>query len=260
MSESPLIESAGEGIIGLDCRGLFTFLNPAAAHLLGYRPEECIGTHHHSLVHHRFPDGTEYLPDHCPLMRVLNDGSPCSVDDEVFWRRDGTSFAIEYSAHPVRNDEGYVVGAVVIFRDITARKNAEGNLVQLLQRYETLLSSLDAIVWESDSTTFAVTYASSGFERLLGYPKEQWLSHQLSWQDLIHPDDLGKTLRMRMQVVTARRSQVLEYRLRAADGRILWVCDYVSAVQDGRHGTKITGVIVKVTEQKRLRPAFKARE
>ncbi|MEW6545030.1 MAG: PAS domain S-box protein [Nitrospirota bacterium] len=259
MPELPLLEWAGEGIIGFDGHGSFTFLNQAAMELLGYRLEEVLGADHHSLIHCHLPDGTEYPLDACPLLRILRDGTPCSVDDEVFWRRDGSAFPVEYSGHPVRDHEGRVTGAVVIFRDITARKNAEAELIRFLRRYETLLSSLDAIVWEADPTSFAMTYASAAYERLLGYPREPWLHHRLSWEDLIHPDDLGDTLRIRRQVVTTRRSRVAEYRMRAANGRVLRVRDYISAVKEGGRTVKMTGVIVEVTEPTRWRRGIKVR-
>ncbi|MGH2676007.1 MAG: ATP-binding protein, partial [Actinomycetota bacterium] len=79
------------------------------------------------VLHHSRPDGSPYLLDDCPIYQAFRDGVTRRVDDEVFWRRDGSSFPVEYTSTPIR-DEGRLVGAVVTFGDITARKHAEDTL------------------------------------------------------------------------------------------------------------------------------------
>jgi len=119
-----ILEFAGEGIIGVDANGRMNFVNPAAVQLLGYSKEELNGQSLHTLVHHSYPDGSPYPKERCPMYKSYTYGTVNQVDNEVLWRRDGTSFPVVYSSTPVRKG-GSVVGGVVTFRDITLRKQAE---------------------------------------------------------------------------------------------------------------------------------------
>ena len=130
---SQLLESTGEGIFGIDMHGLCTFINRAGADQLGYLPAEVLGYNMHELAHHTHGDGAQcgqHYPEHlCPIFNAFRNGLPCRIDTEYFWRRNGTSFAVEYSSYPIM--EGDVVqGAVVTFADISARRRAEDALKQ----------------------------------------------------------------------------------------------------------------------------------
>jgi PAS domain S-box-containing protein len=122
-----ILNSAGEGIYGLDIEGRTTFVNPTACKILGYTEEELLGTGQHIMVHHSYADGTHYPKDKCPIYAAFRDGKVHHESEEVFWKKDGSSFPVEYISKPII-DLGKVVGAVVTFTDITARKNAEKEL------------------------------------------------------------------------------------------------------------------------------------
>ena len=128
-----ILFGAGEGIFGLDMAGRFTFVNPATAQLLGWVPDELISHPHHELCHHTKPDDSPYPEDECPIHRALGKEMLQRRVDEVFWRKDGTSFPVEYVAAPMwEGDE--VVGAVVVFSDITERLRAEEDR-RMLERH-----------------------------------------------------------------------------------------------------------------------------
>ncbi len=95
-----VLESAGEGIYGLDTEGKATFVNPAAERMTGYTAKEMIGHCQHKLVHHTKPDGTVYIDKECPIYAAVKDGKVHTVSNEVFWRKDGTSFPVELRRHP----------------------------------------------------------------------------------------------------------------------------------------------------------------
>ena len=116
-----LLESTAEGIFGVDRGGRITFVNPAGAAMLGFAPEELVGRGAHEAVHSRRADGSPYPEAECRMVRALERGEPCRVDDELLWRKDGTGLPVEYRATPMRKG-GEVVGAVVSFTDITERK------------------------------------------------------------------------------------------------------------------------------------------
>jgi PAS domain S-box-containing protein len=119
-----ILRTAAEGIFGLDRDGRTMFANPAAIRATGYTRQEIIGQHQHSLIHHSRGDGTPYPSEECPIYRSLTEGVPSRGADEVFWRKDGTSFPIEYTSAAIREADE-IVGAVVTFRDITDRLEAE---------------------------------------------------------------------------------------------------------------------------------------
>jgi PAS domain S-box-containing protein len=96
-----LLESTGEGIFGIDMDGRCTFVNRAAAQMLGWRTEEVLGRNMHELIHHSHADGRHYPECDCPIFNAFRRGLPCRIDDEVLWRADGSSFPAEYSSYPV---------------------------------------------------------------------------------------------------------------------------------------------------------------
>lgn len=126
---SQLLESTGEGIFGIDMQGCCTFINRAGAAQLGWRPGELLGKNMHELAHHTHAGGAHY-PEHvCPIFNAFRKGLPCRIDTELFWRKNGSAFAVEYSSYPIV-EAGGVQGAVVTFVDISARRQTEDALRQ----------------------------------------------------------------------------------------------------------------------------------
>jgi two-component system, sensor histidine kinase and response regulator len=120
-----LLDSAPEAIYGLDLKGNGTFCNPAFLRLTGYADSaEVLGKNVHDLVHHTKPDGTPYPVEECHIFEAFRCGRGTHVDNEVLWRKDGTSFAAEYWSRPMHSGER-VIGTVVTFVDITERKRVE---------------------------------------------------------------------------------------------------------------------------------------
>jgi PAS domain S-box-containing protein len=123
-----LLDSAAEGICGLDIEGRCTFCNPAALRLLGYRQEgELLGSNIHEMIHHTRPDGSPYPREDCRVCRVFDNAEGLHVEDEVLWRSDGSSFPAEYWSYPMHKG-GRLIGAVVSLLNIAERKEAERKL------------------------------------------------------------------------------------------------------------------------------------
>jgi formate hydrogenlyase transcriptional activator len=137
-----ILRAAGEGIYGVNAEGKTTFVNPAAERMLGWKAEELVGRDMHSLVHHTHPDGSHYHAEECPIYGAFRDGAVHQVDSEVFWRKDGTKFWVEYTSTPIR-ERGNVVGAVIVFRDVTQRKEADEKLRAALAEVDLLRERLE---------------------------------------------------------------------------------------------------------------------
>jgi two-component system, OmpR family, sensor histidine kinase VicK len=126
-SES-VLESVGDGIYGIDLEGKVTVVNPAAAQMLGYKPEELLGRNLHAIIRHSRADGTPYTEENSPIRKSLTNMNTVRVSDEIFWRKDGTSFPVEYIARPQIETHSLesgglkTVGVVVAFTDTTERR------------------------------------------------------------------------------------------------------------------------------------------
>ena len=119
-----ILNSAAEGIYGIDREGVCTIVNAAAARLTGYSLDQLLGSKIHDLVQHTRADGSPYPGSECKAMLAMERGEPIEASDEVYWRKDGTSFPVEYSVVPIR-EGAVIIGAVLSFRDITDRRAIE---------------------------------------------------------------------------------------------------------------------------------------
>ncbi len=127
-----LLDSTNEGIYGIDSEGRCTFLNRAGSQMLGYTRYEVLGRNMHRFIHHSRADSTPYPEVECPIFRTRSEGEGIRAEDEVFWRKDGSSFPVEVTSSPIVQN-GERRGAVVTFSDITHRKQQE---VRMLAQYD----------------------------------------------------------------------------------------------------------------------------
>jgi PAS domain S-box-containing protein len=169
-TQETILNTIGEGIYWIDVEGKIRFANPAAATLLGWTPAEMIGKSAHALMHHTHVDGSAYPVAACPVYAMLRDGTPRRLDNEVFWRKDGTPFAVEYASTPVFDEAGSISGAVVVFTNIADRKAIEAQQVQA-QRLESIGQLAAGIAHEINTPTQYVSdnvvFLQSHFEHLL---------------------------------------------------------------------------------------------
>jgi len=120
-----ILNSAGEGIFGLDTEGRGVFVNPSAADMLGFAPEELIGQQIHLLTHHAHAHDTPDEVEDCPIHQTLHDGQPHQTAEAIFWRKDGTPFPVKYTSTPIWDESAQLAGVVITFNDITEHLRAE---------------------------------------------------------------------------------------------------------------------------------------
>jgi PAS domain S-box-containing protein len=221
-----LLDSTGEGIFGIDMAGLCTFINRAGARLLGREAAEVLGCNMHELTHHSHPDGRHYPVQDCPIFNAFRQAQPCRIDDEVFWRRDGTAFAVEYSSYPIL-DGTRVRGAVVTFVDITERRRAAQALQQsrdeLEQRVSERTRELSAALgqlrelaaWsekvrEDERTRIAREVHDELGSLLVALKMDvNWLDKRLGEQEA-RPPEAAQDMRTRMRAKCQNMSRLIE--------------------------------------------------
>ncbi len=137
-----ILDAAGEGIYGIDKHGNTTFGNAAATQILGWRTEDILGKSTHDVHHHSHADGSPYPREECPIYAAIRDGKVHHEQDEVFWHTNGQPVPVEYTSTPILRD-GQLDGAVVVFRDISARKAIEREREQAFAEIRALKEQLE---------------------------------------------------------------------------------------------------------------------
>ncbi|MFA6411938.1 MAG: PAS domain S-box protein [Syntrophales bacterium] len=168
-----ILESVGDGIYGVDLNGAVTFANPSAVRITGYEISDLVGRDQHAMLHHTKADGSPCSVEDCQIHRTLGDGKIRQVGDELFWRKDGSFFPVEYVVTPmIENNRS--TGAVVVFKDITVRKRAEDELRLSEERYRTILRDIEDGYHEVDLAGSFTSFNES-FRKIMGYCQAELL-------------------------------------------------------------------------------------
>jgi PAS domain S-box-containing protein len=137
-----LLSAVGDGIYSINSAGLATYVNPAAARMLGWEVDQMIGKNIHRIHHHSHADGSHYPVEDCPIYKAVHDGLVHEGQQEVFWRRDGSMFPVEFTSTPVISG-GSIIGSVVVFRDITERQMTQQRLQSAMEELRELKQRLE---------------------------------------------------------------------------------------------------------------------
>lgn len=230
-----VLQSAGEGIYGVDRVGRVVFVNAAALAMTGFTRAEFLASNAHDLIHHTREDGCGYPVADCPIYRTARDGVARAAGDDVFWRKDGDSFPVEYVAAPLRDGEDEAnppVGAVVVFRDVTEARRIRRELESSLRKWEAVLAGSPVGIVVVDAARRMIR-VNGYLTDMLGYREEDMLGRSTR---LVLPDDESFARLMDDAYPLLRRGETYraEMELRRADGRLVWA--------------SITGSLVDVTD------------
>ena len=247
-----LLNSTAEAICGLDREGKSTFVNRACLRLLGHSTnDELIGKNIHHLIHHAYPGGSPYPVEECPIFQAFRKGEYIHIDDEVLWRKDGTSFSAEYWSYPiVQNDQ--ILGAVVTFIDITERKRTEEALKKSEKKYRTLFEDYrDAIYIVTRDGEFVDV--NQAMVELFGYKKEEMMG--INMIELYRNPDEGPRILGELEKKGSLKDYEIKFKKK--EGKEI-DCLITVTAKKGDDGSIIgyQGMIRDITKQKKLEAQF----
>jgi PAS domain S-box-containing protein len=256
-----ILESAGEGIFGLDLNGNHTFVNQAAAKLLGFNVNELVGKFSHAIWHYSLPTGESYPCEDCHIYATLQDGTSHS-GEEYFWRKDGSGFPVDFSTTPILENEK-VIGAVVIFRDITERKQAEETIRESEEKFR-LIAENTADTIAAYDLDLHCTFVSPSILKLRGYTAKETIAQSLD--QILTPSSLQKVKKVfASQMVLENspnadpsRTVILELEQYCKNGSTIWVELSTSFIRDAK--LKPTGVLTitrDISERKKMESAIR---
>ena len=250
-----LIDCTEEGFYSVDREGVTIMCNTAFLKMLGFeREEDAIGRKLHDVIHGCHPDGSHYHAGDCPIYQAAQYGKPALVDDELFFRVDGTGFPVEYRARPVWKD-GQLAGAACTFVDLTQRRRTEKALQDSEAHLRSLFDQTGAGFCELDLKG-RIIRVNGRFCAIAGRSSEELLARDM--RDITHADDLALNLPLLERAATFGEPFEIEKRYLRPDGGIVWVSNTVSPIRslDGSIGS-LLAVCVDISERKRAEEALR---
>ncbi len=250
-----LLMSTSEGIYGVDLDGNCTFANRACLDLLGYaQSEDLVGRNIHALISHTRADGAPYPSTDCRILQAARDERPLRMDDDILWRSDGSSFPVQYSSAPVRM-WGRVVGLVVTFSDITARKQAEASLRRSELSYRRLMEQASDAILVSDANSGVILEANRKAAGLLGRPEGEIVG--LTQNSLHPPAHRERYQSLFRDAVLGRESPFKDIFLVHRDGHQIPVEVHMALVDLG-DSRVVQGIFRDITRRQEQEQALRA--
>jgi two-component system cell cycle sensor histidine kinase/response regulator CckA len=244
---SSTFESILDGVISTDRNGTVTMMNTAAEALTGWKKQEGCGRPLTEVFN------VSMNPMHGGSLTDTLVGSSIARGVREYANltaKDGTSIPVQYSSAMVRDQLKNLEGFVLIFRNVTAQRRLEEALNASRRKYKQLVNSIDGIIWEAEPHTGRFLFVSSQAERILGYSVRHWINDPRFWAEHIHAQDRSTVLAIRANRIQAGRDYECEYRMIAADGRVVWVRDVVRMMSEDAGPPRLRGFMVNITLRK----------
>jgi len=254
-----ILDSTAEGIYGVDLDGLCTLINTAALRILGFSSgDEVLGKNFHALCHHTGPDGSPIPPEACRIL-CFRDGYAAHVDDEIFWRKDGFSFPVEYWSHPIIR-AGEITGCVVTFIDVTQRRAFERAIRESEQRFRAVFEGSEIGIAITDPKDGHMT-VNPAYRRMLDCTEEEMQSIRI-FEQLTHPEDLADDIQQFQKLASGKLDRLhIDKRYILRNGRLVWVSLELSVLRDAVGNPRfILGLAADITERKRAEEKLRASE
>jgi len=229
-----IAENTTSALFMTDERGVCTYANAAAVAMTGYSAAELRATPFHDLLHHHRADGSPYPAEECPLVAARTTGAALRGHEDRFFRKDGSSFPVLYSASPI-TEAGKPTSMVLEVRDVTEERAVQEALRASVARARTLANAMPQLVWVANDAA-EVDYYSERVREYDGTVTNP--EGRLQWQPMLHPDDLATTASAWQAAVQSGTNYSCEHRLLMADGRYRWHLSRAVPVTDPTTGVR----------------------
>jgi PAS domain S-box-containing protein len=251
-----IFDNATEGLFQTSADGKPLTVNPAFARILGYDSTEDMLATVTDVVAQIYVNPEDRLE----AGRLQEEHGTIEGFEFESFRKDGEKIWLSLNRRCVRNHSGNVIYFEGSVEDITARRTIEDETRTARQQYESLVHTIDGIVWELDVQTLSFTFVSNQSERILGYTPEQWLNDSNFWTDHLHPDDRISAVEFFRHAASRRTDLEFDYRMIAADGRVVWLRDMLTADDTNPALPHLRGIMVDITERKLAEDLLKKSE
>ncbi|MCG9793589.1 PAS domain S-box protein [Flavobacterium algicola] len=227
--------------------GKFIAINHKFASLLGYTPKEMKSKNFMEITH---PEDLKNDMEH--LDRLVQGNINKYSIEKRYYKKNGKIIWVKLTVSYLTTLEGEKSSFMAIVENISKRKVAEKKSKIYQQRIESLINTIDGIVWECNSDTFNFTFISQKVEMILGYTSEEWLSTPNFWETHIHPDDKFSTLNYCNEKTRSRVDHDFEYRMIAKDGSVVWLRDIVNVIRENNTVKSLRGIMIDITKTKEI--------
>jgi len=251
-----LLDCTEEGFYSVDRDGVTIMCNAAFVKMLGFGHEsDAIGRKLHDVIHHSHPDGSRYPVVDCPIYRAARDGIPAHVQDEMFYRVDGSAFPVEYRARPVWQD-GQLQGAVCTFVDLSDRRRTERALRESEAHLQSLFDQSAGGICETDLEG-RIVRMNDRYCQIVGRTRDELLRCRM--QDLTHPDDVAANMVLFEKAVANGEPFEIEKRYVRPDGSLVWVNNTVNLIRAAEAGLRPTmlAICIDIGKRKRAEEALR---
>ncbi len=248
LQQQLILDSTGEAIYGVDMSGNCTFANPACIKVIGYKnADDLLGKNMHELIHHTHADGSLYPVEKCNIYQAHIQGIHTHADNEVFWRKDGTCFPVEYWSHPIIQDKT-IIGSVITFTDISERIASKESIILNEARLNEAQRLAKVGSWELDLLTGELIWSNEIFN-MFEIEQSKFKASYEAFLNVIHPDDRERVNTAYTNSLESRQPYEIVHRLKMRDGNIKYVrenCE--SYFDDTNKPVRSVGTVQDITE------------
>lgn len=247
-----IFDNAAIGIARINSKtGNFLEVNQYLCNYLGYDEEELMQEKIKSVIYHEDLDEDRIL-----FKKLLNGEIRQFNGEKRYLNKNGNLTWGNVMITPLWNQGEEPSNHILIVEDVTQRKIEEKNLIDSQKRIESLINTIDGIVWEGNLDSHECIFVSKKVEDILGYSVEEWMSSVSFWRDHLHPEDRDRMLAYVKKVLPDTNQHVEEYRFLAKDGSIVWIRDIVTVISEPNQHLKLRGIMIDVTSQKEAQTAL----
>lgn len=248
-----IFDEAPIGIAKIDSNtGQILQVNKYLAHFLGYSEVDLLQMKVSSLIHPEDFAKTKELFDEIYQGKLKR-----FVKEERYINKKGITVWVNLIITPLWNEGETPTNYILIIEDITTRKEEEPIIIASQKRIESLINTIDGVVWEGNPQNNECTFVSAKIQAVLGYTAQEWMETPNIWYDKLYPDDRDLITSSIKNAINDKSTIDLEYRIYAKDGSLLWIRDIISVINEKDKIIKLRGIMIDITLQKKDEAALK---